>query len=211
MRKIIIVLLTVLLVSTCATPTMASNAIRIFVNGNEIYSDVSPQVIDGRTMVPIRVVAEALGTNVNYDSDNEIVSIDWNKSMESYILLGRMMDENPNFANDVIALVGKYSGNSEPSTSQTIPSNQDLELVGTPQITNTGAAWFLVGYVRNNSNYTYSFVNVGINLLDSDNNVVSKIYAKIKNLPPGDVGKFISDIIIDRNTTGYQITDISGR
>ena len=41
----------------------------ITVDGHEIYTDVEPQSINNRTMVPIRVVSEALAANVDYHTD----------------------------------------------------------------------------------------------------------------------------------------------
>ncbi|WP_202080372.1 stalk domain-containing protein [Caldalkalibacillus salinus] len=40
--------------------TLASNAISLFVGGEKVETDVSPQVLEGRVLVPIRVVAESL-------------------------------------------------------------------------------------------------------------------------------------------------------
>lgn len=40
-----------------------------YVNDTAMQSDVAPKVTNGRTMLPIRVFAEALGVDVNWDSD----------------------------------------------------------------------------------------------------------------------------------------------
>jgi len=37
--------------------------------------DVAPTVIDGRTLVPVRFVSEAFGTEVEWDANTRIVSI----------------------------------------------------------------------------------------------------------------------------------------
>lgn len=52
-----------------------SDAIKLIVNGKQIQSDIAPQVIDGHTMVPIRVVGEALGAKVAWDQANNAVVI----------------------------------------------------------------------------------------------------------------------------------------
>ncbi len=57
----------VILISVFATMSFASNPIRLFVNGKEIKADVMPQIINGRTMVPVRWVAEALGADVQWE------------------------------------------------------------------------------------------------------------------------------------------------
>ncbi|MDD4530301.1 MAG: copper amine oxidase N-terminal domain-containing protein, partial [Candidatus Gracilibacteria bacterium] len=44
-------------------------------NGEEIKLDVPPQIINGRTLVPIRFVGEAFGADVKWDGDNRILTI----------------------------------------------------------------------------------------------------------------------------------------
>ena len=46
------------------------------VAGNTVYNDVAPLVVNDRTMLPARFVAENLGAVVQWDADNEIVSIE---------------------------------------------------------------------------------------------------------------------------------------
>ncbi|ATW26904.1 copper amine oxidase N-terminal domain-containing protein [Candidatus Formimonas warabiya] len=55
---------------------LAASPIRIMVNGVEVKSDVNPQIIKGRTMVPLRTVAEALGNEVKWDGKTQEVKID---------------------------------------------------------------------------------------------------------------------------------------
>ena len=45
------------------------------VGGNEVTLDVPPQIISGRTMVPVRFISEALGAEVGWDNDTKTVSI----------------------------------------------------------------------------------------------------------------------------------------
>ena len=47
--------------------------IKINVNGTRIYSDSAPMIVDDRTLVPIRAVAEAMGYSVSWDSEKGIV------------------------------------------------------------------------------------------------------------------------------------------
>jgi hypothetical protein len=70
------------------TPAVAraSDDIRIFVNGIQVFSDVPPQSINGRTMVPIRAVSEALGAEVTWDNSTRSVKItDNNKVIDNDI------------------------------------------------------------------------------------------------------------------------------
>lgn len=54
---------------------VASSPIKIFVNSKEIKSDVPAQMVNGRTMVPLRAIGEALGVDVAWDSANNTVII----------------------------------------------------------------------------------------------------------------------------------------
>lgn len=49
--------------------------IKIYINGQLVESDQPPLIIDNRTFVPIRVIAEDLGAIVNYDNKDRIVTI----------------------------------------------------------------------------------------------------------------------------------------
>jgi hypothetical protein len=61
-----------MLVSTLA---LANSPIKLIVNGVEVFSDVPPQIIDGRTMIPARPLAEALGAKVEWDAENNAVVV----------------------------------------------------------------------------------------------------------------------------------------
>ncbi|MGB9860687.1 MAG: copper amine oxidase N-terminal domain-containing protein, partial [Moorellaceae bacterium] len=74
-KRWIIIVGAVLLASIFTTIASADDAIKLFVNGKEIKPDVPPQIINGRTMVPIRWVAEALGADVQWDEQNRTVSV----------------------------------------------------------------------------------------------------------------------------------------
>jgi len=48
---------------------------KLFIAGQEIKTDVPPQTIGGRIMVPIRVISEHLGATVNWNTENRAVYI----------------------------------------------------------------------------------------------------------------------------------------
>jgi|GEM_PF-1467664 len=53
----------------------AAQPIKLIVNGQEIQCEVPPQIINGRTMVPLRVLAEALGCQAQWDGNANAVTI----------------------------------------------------------------------------------------------------------------------------------------
>ena len=75
MKKFIAGLVIGLLLATAGVGFAANETIRIFVNGQEVVADVSPQIIDGRVMVPARFIAEPLGATVIWDAVTRSVHI----------------------------------------------------------------------------------------------------------------------------------------
>ena len=45
------------------------------INGVVITIDASPEIISGRTMLPIRWVAQALGVNIDWNAETQSVKI----------------------------------------------------------------------------------------------------------------------------------------
>jgi len=54
---------------------MGDETVAIIMNGKPVVTDTPGQIINGRTMVPIRVISEALGAKVEWDSQNRTVVI----------------------------------------------------------------------------------------------------------------------------------------
>jgi len=84
-KKLLIVFGAVFLVVAVATVGFAAIPIKLIVNGQEIKADVPAQLISGRTMVPVRWVAEALGANVEWDAKSNSVKIDTKGITQDYI------------------------------------------------------------------------------------------------------------------------------
>lgn len=59
-----------------STPVVADEVVRLMVNGRILETDVPPQVVNGRTLAPVRPVAEALGAKVNWHEDTNTVTVD---------------------------------------------------------------------------------------------------------------------------------------
>lgn len=54
----------------------APSEIKIVINGELIYPDSAPMIVNDRTMVPIRAVAEKMGFNVTWDSVNYVATVE---------------------------------------------------------------------------------------------------------------------------------------
>ena len=83
MRKFISILLSLLLIlNTLTTVFAVGTAITLQVDSNTINIgsrsvtiDTAPVIIDGRTLIPVRGVSEAMGGNVNCNNDTKTVTI----------------------------------------------------------------------------------------------------------------------------------------
>lgn len=65
-----------------ATTVLAEAPVKLIVDGKELQPDVPPQIIEERTMVPLRWVAEALGADVEWDESTRTIFI--NKKSDAY-------------------------------------------------------------------------------------------------------------------------------
>ncbi len=102
MRKVfILVALVAVLATGRAAPASASNPIRLCVNGQEVHSSVPPQIINGRTMVPIRFVAEALGADVAWDSATKTATITKGELQLNLKVAGKALKNNLLVVSDV--------------------------------------------------------------------------------------------------------------
>ncbi|MGF7400848.1 copper amine oxidase-like protein [Thermohydrogenium kirishiense] len=79
----IIIIILLLLGNVYAVPY-----IRLIINGQQVYTDVPPQIVNGTTLVPIRVISETLGAKVNWDGDTQTVTVD----MPQYTLEARTVE-----------------------------------------------------------------------------------------------------------------------
>ena len=60
--------------------TYAASQINLVINGQQVKSTVPPQVINGTTMVPLRLVAESLNADVKYDPSTNTVYVNGGQS-----------------------------------------------------------------------------------------------------------------------------------
>lgn len=92
MKKIAMMMMVVIIISATTCMASASNVnqvqqkpIKVFYNGLAInFPDQQPIIIGGRTMVPIRPVAETLGYEVLWDEGEREVQI-YSKMNEAFI------------------------------------------------------------------------------------------------------------------------------
>ena len=54
--------------------SFASDSIKVKLDGKTISFDVEPQIVEGRTMVPLRAIFEAMGAEIEWDEDTQTVA-----------------------------------------------------------------------------------------------------------------------------------------
>ncbi len=76
-KKTFILLISILMlasIAAVASSAAAASPIRLFLNDREVPMDVSPDIKDGVTVVPVRVVSENMGYLVNWNSGEVTIS-----------------------------------------------------------------------------------------------------------------------------------------
>lgn len=72
-KKIRIILLTVLVLALLATPSLANQNIEVYVDGEPVIFDQEPILENGRTLVPLRAIFEALGAKVGWEEESQAI------------------------------------------------------------------------------------------------------------------------------------------
>lgn len=75
MKKRLAIFGVIFLLSSLAAAAMADSPVKLVVDGKEISTDVPIQIVNGRTIVPVRAIAEAFGAAVEWDRDTNTVII----------------------------------------------------------------------------------------------------------------------------------------
>ncbi|MBE7052939.1 MAG: hypothetical protein E7391_01535 [Ruminococcaceae bacterium] len=75
MKKLLCLVLSILMVVSCFSfNVFAETEIKVIVNGNTLTMDQNPIIVEGRTLVPLRAIFEALGATVEWDDATKTAS-----------------------------------------------------------------------------------------------------------------------------------------
>jgi len=74
LKFLTMVIVSVFLIGLGALSVVAADDITVTIDGAVLAFDVPPQLIDGRTMVPMRLIFEAMGAEVDWDGDTQTVT-----------------------------------------------------------------------------------------------------------------------------------------
>ncbi len=75
MKKLTVIFTLIITIMLSSVSVNANFGIKLFVNGNEVKTDIAPMIVNDRTMVPARVVFEHLGGEVSWLADSRQVVI----------------------------------------------------------------------------------------------------------------------------------------
>ena len=81
-------------------PTFATDPIRVYLDGRALTFDVPPQLINDRTMVPLRTIFEAMGAKVDWDGDTETVT----GTKDSTIVILKIGNTSPTINGNVVTI-----------------------------------------------------------------------------------------------------------
>jgi len=74
-KKLLVVFTLAILILGMVALAYANAPIKLLFNGEELKTDVAPKLIEGRVLVPIRVIAETLGADVEWNAEQNAVLI----------------------------------------------------------------------------------------------------------------------------------------
>ncbi len=95
MKRLLICLLAFTFIfSTVCTQTFAQDDITVLVDGNAVEFDVAPVINDGRTLVPVRAIFEAIGAKVSWDGATKTVYSDMNDTKISLKINDNILSKN---------------------------------------------------------------------------------------------------------------------
>lgn len=79
MKKLLPLMITVsILLGILSFNVSAQENIRVYIDGEKVTFDVPPQIINGRTMVPIRAIAEKLNISIDWIPSDNVVKMQTN-------------------------------------------------------------------------------------------------------------------------------------
>ncbi|WP_418790082.1 copper amine oxidase N-terminal domain-containing protein [Phosphitispora sp. TUW77] len=118
-RKVLIIgIMAIILTLTVIGYTVAAQNVNLEVNGQPVESDVPPYIQDGRVMVPIRVVSEAMGADVNWDQATYTAQISFNVADSADVEASSdlRLDAIDNKLDGIIASLNCKAGNGSRKT-----------------------------------------------------------------------------------------------
>lgn len=167
-------------------------------NGEAFTMDVAPKIINDRTLMPIRYVAEALGCYVDWQGDTRTVAVSETEPAPS-------TPETPEPQAPETPSGSAQTGAEIQVTGVGVPKAADSKQVFTIQTTGEISKYesLLVGTDRLAVDLYYATLNMSGNIAVDDNPVVSSIRAAQNQVTPNKITRVVFDL---KGNTGYSVS-----
>ena len=73
-KKRLIVVVALIIALSLSNVSFASGAIKVYVGNSRLVMEVEPIIQDGRTLVPLRAIFEALGADIQWSQESRTVT-----------------------------------------------------------------------------------------------------------------------------------------
>ena len=177
MKRILILLLSfAIFISLLGIETNAANYISVTVGGESVKFDQRPIIENGRVLIPLRAVCEKIGTTVNWDLTEEIISItDGNKNLTLTIGSNLMqlsdgtteaLDVPPKIYNGralipIRAVVEQFGYTAEWNSKQQVVSIEEIGARIVPTLSDT-QAWYVPNWADISSVQQFPYRDEGL-------------------------------------------------
>ncbi len=153
---------------------------------------------------------DGCGASVEGGADNASLRSEQPKKKMHGCLKAFLIFIGISFVFGIIGSLHDSSGQSQtPVSTNTVQKKADLELVESSFCQLDYGVKGVCGTIKNNSDKTYSYAQVSINLYDASENLIGSTLANINNLAPQKQWKFQA-IISEDNPASYKVEDITG-
>lgn len=155
LKLFLLVALPTVVILTSAKDVNASRNIQVLLEGQEILFDVAPQIVEGRTLVPMRAIFEAIGLTVNWDDSTKVAT-----------------GSNPN--NTIVFSIG---------SSKAIVNNQE-KILDVPASIINGRTMVPLRFLSENMDYNVIWVGESSQILLSKDDIVEWKYEGFESVEP---------------------------
>ena len=205
---------------------------KAIVNGMTVNLDVAPKSVNGNTLVPLRFVGEAAGSDVRWDKNSNVITINSNGNIDVGVV--DQKPEGPKIEKDIPELKSnaEIEYKDREKTKVTIEADSDVYPAGYFKIKTDGPAYVYVmksafkggnkndfdNGVKNGNGYKFTFtsakeVNVSAKLFEPERywviaitNAITPFDVSFKVWSEEETLKMI-EVEANQKMTSYEITD----
>jgi exonuclease I len=145
------------------------------------------------------------GADINYHTEkgeNALYYATTNDAIRDYLTIHK--------TNEPLVDTGVVVTIPNTTTVSTTKVEQEVKKPNLELIQHSVDNGYIVGKIKNNTNNTYSYVQVEINLYDGSGNQVDSTITNILNLEPNKIWNFSAVVLNQERVKSYKIVNIQG-